>query len=125
MEQAAPVTKMGKLLVMGVVLMLVIAPLRAQQQRDNFREIGSKHADLNKRLVCNVEGGQISAYLYFSEVNHFAGFHEGDKDDGRVGGTYDAIVSDSTVSWKTPGVSWWKPRRVKTCSMPDRAICRI
>ena len=42
---------------------------------------------------------------YFAETNHFAGFHEGLVNDGRIVGTRDAVVTSTTVTWKSPSLT--------------------
>jgi len=104
LEQTAPMMKAT--LTFGSGFAFFAAAVGAQAQQDNFREIGSEHADKTELLSCSVRSDvPDSAYVYFAETNHFAGFHEGSVNDGRIVGTRDAVVTSTTVTWKSPSLT--------------------
>lgn len=98
---------MRRLTAYGLTLLLASAPgALAQTLADNFREISSQFADRTKLLSCSSRSDvPPEAYVYFNEAGHAAGFHVGSANDGRVAGAHDAVVTNTTVSWKTPGIT--------------------
>jgi hypothetical protein len=91
----------------GLAFAVFVLQGSAQVQQDNFREIGSENAGKTELLSCSVRSDvQDSAYIYFAEAKHFAEFHEGSVNDGRLGmGALDAVVTSTIVTWKTPSLT--------------------